>query len=434
MVNAEQNSGGPSKRRVQLIFATAEIARHDRAKAIIIFVFLLLVFRQMMAAPIRAYLPLLWYLPDVLAAVALLAAIYISWKRKITTLMIAFAFLLLFFVLSVLQNTLESVLLSMRQIVYLAIAVIAGYVGQQGREKARRWVIAFSIICIAGVAYDYFFVVPWRGMLFEGVLNTKAVSREWWDLNGVRRLAGFGLASSDTSIVIACGMIVLAAIPAKNARYLFFVLVGPAIWAVLATTQKATCGSFFLVGGAMLICTMSSPYAGLRRATSTLQTMTLAAIIATMLVPIAFFQFSLKSVGVAAPTLNQRMGEVWPTVITYLVNSPQTLFGYGFGSAGDTSSIPQFLLVDNMFLFTTITVGLIAALFAFLLVFLAVLSLKSQDAETLGGLGIITLLAINGITANVVAAGGIGSLFLGYAIGIVTRPKPKMVRRRLNET
>jgi len=403
--------------------AVAQYVRHPYARNIIVLTFLILVLRQTMAAPLRAFAPFMWYVPDLLAAVAVLSCIYIGLYKKIVPMIVFFLFFGLFFMLSLLQNPLDSVALSTRQVAYLGIAVLAGYIGQQGRQFVVSALAGMAVIGIIGVAYDYFFVVPWRGMMFSGALATKAVAREWWSSGGQRRLAGFGLSSADTSVVIACGIIFLSAATAARARTFFYVLYAPAVWAMLATTQKATCAAFIFVTAIALATRFS--LGGDRngaKAGAIYKLIAVTAIIVSVLAPIALYKMNLGSLAAKAPTLNQRLNEVWPTVIDKLVSSPAALWGYGFGSGADTATIPAFQLVDNIFLFSVVNFGLVVTLIIFYWACLSVVRLKIGDLEALGGMGVITLLAINGITANVVASGGLGSLLLGFAIGLVSRP------------
>lgn len=407
----------------------AQYVRHPYARNIIVLTFLMLVFRQAVAAPIRAFVPLLWYIPDLVTAAALCCCIYIGLYKKIVPMLVVLAFFALFFMLSLLQNPLESVALSTRQVFYLAIAISAGYIGQRGRQFVATALAAIAVIAIVGVIYDYLFVVPWRGMLFSGALQTKAVAREWWSSGGQRRLAGFGLSSADTSVIIACGVIFLSAVQDARTRLFFYLLYGPAVWAMLATTQKATCAAFIFVTAIALATRFS--LGGDRdgaKAGAIYKIVAVVAIIAAVLAPIALYQMDLGSLAAKAPTLNQRINEVWPAVIERLLSSPASLWGYGFGAGADTATIPAFALVDNVFLFSVINFGLVVTALVFYWSCFAIVRLKIDDLEALGGMGVIALLTINGITANVVASGGLGSLLLGFAIGLVSRPKPNAKR------
>lgn len=403
--------------------AVAQYVRHPYARNTIVLTFLILVLRQAMAAPVRAFVPVLWYVPDLITAVAVCCCIYIGLYKKIVPMIIFLMFFGLFFILSLLQNPLDSVALSTRQVVYLAIAILAGYIGQQGRQFVVTALGAMAVVAIVGVAYDYLFVVPWRGMLFSGALATKAVAREWWSSGGQRRLAGFGLSSADTSVIIACGVIFLSAVQTARGRLFFYLLYAPAVWAMLATTQKATCAAFIFVTAIALATRLS--LGGDRdgaKAGAIYKIIAITAIIVSVLAPIALYQMDLGSLAAKAPTLNQRINEVWPSVINKLVSSPAALWGYGFGAGADTATIPDFQLVDNIFLFSVINFGVVVTIILFSWSCFSIVRLKIGDLEALGGMGVITLLTINGITANVVASGGLGSLLLGFAIGLVSRP------------
>lgn len=406
----------------QLYITAAEFAKEQRAKSLLLTVFLILVGRQVMAAPIRAYAPFLWYIPDLLSAVGVAVVVYLSLRKMITPLVVFIAVFIALAGLSLISNPLESVALSMRQIVYFILAVLTGYIGTQGRSLARKVLVAFAIVAIIGVAYDDLIGVPWQGLLFEGALDTKAVSREWWSSGGVRRIAGFGLSSGDTSVAIACGMILLAAATSARWRIAFWVLLAPSIWAILATTQKATCGAYLLVVLVMIGMRLIDAKHYFERTSVVLRALALAALVMTMIAPFLLYGQRLGDLGLPVETLDMRTAEVWPTVIPYLFGSVRVLVGFGFGGAGHLAQSEELLVVDNMFLFTTATVGVVIATAGFLFVMRAVARVQARDGDSLGGLGIICLLCINGITANIVGAGGLGSLYLGFAIGLVSKP------------
>lgn len=406
----------------QLYITAAEFAREQRAKSLLLTVFLILVGRQVVAAPIRAYAPVLWYIPDFISAAGVAAVVYLALRKMITPLVVFIALFIAMAGMSLISNPLESVALSMRQIIYFILAVLTGYVGTKGRSLACKVLVAFAVVAIIGVAYDDLIGAPWQGLLFEGVLDTRAVSREWWSSGGVRRIAGFGLSSGDTAVAIACGMILLAAATSARSRIAFWVLLGPSIWAILATTQKATCGAYLLVVLVMIGMRLVDPKHYLERTSVILRSIALAALVMTIVAPFLLYGRRLGDLGLPVETLDMRTAEVWPTVIPYLFGSVRVLVGFGFGGAGQSAPAEELLILDNMFLFTTATVGVIIALAGFLLVMRAVARVQARDGDSLGGLGIICLLCINGITANIVAAGGLGSLYLGFAIGLVSKP------------
>ena len=420
----QQLTPAPRRRRLvpQLYITAAEFARERRAGSLLLAAFLFLVGRQVMAAPVRAYAPFLWYIPDLISAVGVAAVVYLALRKMITPLVVFLVVFIALAGLSLISNPIESVALSMRQIIYFILAVLTGYVGTEGRSLACKVLVAFAVAAIIGVAYDDLIGVPWQGLLFEGVLDTKAVSREWWSSGGVRRIAGFGLSSGDTSVAIACGMILLAAATSTRPRIAFWALLAPSIWAILATTQKATCGAYLLVVLVMVGMRLIDTKHYLERTSVALRTIALAALVMTMIAPFVLYGQRLGDLGLPVETLDMRTAEVWPTVIPYLFGTMRVLVGFGFGGAGDLAQAKELLLIDNMFLFTTATVGVIIAIAGFLLVMRAVARVQVRDRDSLGGLGIICLLCINGITANIVAAGGLGSLYLGFGIGLVSKP------------
>jgi hypothetical protein len=109
--------------------AVSGIVRDSRAKLLLVATVLVLLFRQSIAAPIRAYVPSAWYLPDLLLGVGLLAFVYLAAKSRIQVLLWASLAFGVLIGLSLLTNPPVSVAVSARQVLYLFMAVLCGYIG-----------------------------------------------------------------------------------------------------------------------------------------------------------------------------------------------------------------------------------------------------------------------------------------------------------------
>lgn len=410
-----------STRPVRL--AVSGIVRESRGKLLLVATVLILLFRQTFAAPIRAYMGALWYIPDLLLGVGLLAFIYLAAKSKIQVLLwVGLAFILLI-TLSLLMNPPVEVAVSARQVLYLFMAVLCGYIGSQGRAQINMAVIALALVAIAGVYLDHFTKVPWADARFAGALNTVDVSREWWGEGGERRLAGFGLASTDTSVIIAAGVLVMLGTSIGRIKLWQILVFAAAVYAIVLTTQRSTALAFSLVSLFLITATFARVVIEPRTLVKLLKITTLVALVTAVLAPVFLYGWNPSDLGVSAPTLQQRTTEVWPTVIGHLLQSVQTLFGYGFGSVGETAVFEDLKLVDNAFLYATVNFGLVGALVMFAWAGLSVSRARIWDTEDVTALAVICLCAINGITANIIAAGGVATIYVGIAIGILSRPR-----------
>jgi hypothetical protein len=405
--------------------AVSGIVRDSRAKLLLVATVLVLLFRQSIAAPIRAYVPSAWYLPDLLLGVGLLAFVYLAAKSRIQVLLWASLAFGVLIGLSLLTNPPVSVAVSARQVLYLFMAVLCGYIGSQGRAQINKSIIALALIATAGVYLDHFIRVPWAGMRFSGALDTVDVSREWWGEGGTRRLAGFGLASTDTSVIIAAGMLVMLGTSIGRIRMWQLGAFAAAVYAILLTTQRSTAIAFSAVSLLLITATFSRALIDPRSLIKVLKVATIAALVTAVLAPVFLYGFKPSDLGISAPTLQQRTSEVWPTVIAHLVSSVQTFFGFGFGAVGETGGVESFRLVDNAFLYATISFGLFGAIAMFAWAGLSVARARIWDTEDVTALAVICLCAINGITANVIAAGGVATVYVGIAIGTLSRPRRK---------
>ncbi|MBB3694671.1 hypothetical protein [Sphingomonas sp. BK580] len=409
---------------------SAGVASGERVRPVVAWVTIVLIYRQTFAAPIRAFLPFLWYVPDVLMAGALLAIAGAGLRDKVVPVLVSVGALALLVAYSLLSNSGYAVALAVRGLGYMLLAFFAGLGLRRGDRLLPVALVAAAGISIAGVYYDALFSVPWAGLTFEGVGGTAEAARQW-SADGSRRLSGLGIASTDTSVIIAAGTLVLLGLTQNRLRAPSTLFCAAALHALLLTTQKATAGwliTTVLVG-------YVSPLVAFRRAgfhaAALLRPLGVLGLGASMLVPPVFAGFDFSAaLRVNAATLDQRMVEVWPRVLPHLFDVPQLLLGFGLGGIGPTGARPDLVMIDNMFLYTALTLGLPAALALFALAARALLATPLRDGTDFAALALVTLLALNGITANIVVAGAVGSIFLGYAVGALLRSLRRTRSRR----
>lgn len=399
------------------------VARDDRDRRIVLWILLILLFRQTLAGPIRAYVPFLWYIPDFAMLVGFGVLIYQAARDKVVPLLVFCGLLSLVFIYSTMSNSLVAVSLQARQAGYLILAALAGIGIRRGNTTVTKAIAISGGIAILGVYYDYIFGVPWANAIFDGLLQTKEVAREWWGAAGMRRLSGFGLSSTDTSVIIAVGALSFCALTRSQLRLTSAVYAAAAVHTLLLTTQKATAGWLVIV----LVLAYAVPIAFPRRdgfsSAPLLRMLGLAGLAGCILIPAIFFGVRLgQDLDIHAPTLDQRMADVWPTVIPKLWAFPQLIAGYGLGGVGHTATIPGLETVDNMFLYTALSVGMPLTLAIFGAFAYGLWKAPMRDAMDFAALAIASLVILNGITANILAAGGVGSMYLGLAAGILLRP------------
>jgi len=312
---------------------------------------------------------------------------------------------------------------SVRGLGYIFLAFFAG-IGLRRDDKRLPVALAgAAALAIIGVYYDYLFTVPWANTLFVGALKTSDTALQWWSSGGVRRLSGFGIASTDTAAQIAAGTMVYFGMTGNRLRLSSIIFCAASIHALILTTQKATAGWLVII----TIAAYAAPLLAFRmrgfQASALLKVLGATGLLGCILVPPTLSGLGMGGVlGVNAPTLDQRTMEVWPQVLPMVLKFPEFILGYGLGAIGQTSTLSNLVIVDNMFLFTALNVGVPLALLLFAIAGIALIKTQVRDGADFSALAIVALLCLNGITANIVVAGATGSIFLGYAIGCLLRP------------
>ncbi|MBW6528266.1 hypothetical protein KZ813_15600 [Sphingomonas sp. RHCKR7] len=409
---------------------SAGVAGGERVRRIVVWVTIVLIYRQTFAAPIRAFAPFLWYVPDVLMAGALLAIAGAGMRDKVVPVIVSVGALALLVVYSLLSNKGYAVALAVRGLGYILLAFFAGLGVRRDDRLLPFALVAAAAISIVGVYYDALFSVPWAGMEFEGFGGTADAARQW-SAAGSRRLSGLGIASTDTSVIIAAGTLVYLSVTRNRLRPSSALFCAAAVHALVLTTQKATAGWLILT----VLAAYVAPLVAFRRAgfhaSALLRPLGVLGLVASMLVPPIFAGFNFSAaLRVNAATLDQRMIEVWPRVLPHLLDFPQVLLGFGLGGIGATGLRPDLAMIDNMFLYVALTLGLPAAVALFTIAARALLATPLRDGIDFAALALVALLALNGITANIVVAGAVGSIYLGYAVGCLLRPLRRTRSRR----
>jgi hypothetical protein len=398
------------------------VARGERVRLAVGWATIILLYRQTFAAPIRAFVPILWYVPDVVMAAALGAIAVAGLRAKVIPVLVSVVALAVLVLYAALNNPGFAVALAVRGLGYMLLAFFAGLGVRRGDRLLPLALVVAAGCAILGVFYDALYTVPWADAAFEGFGGTGEAAREW-SQNGARRLSGLGIASTDTSVIIAAGALTAFGLARNRVRPANLVFAAAAVAALLLTTQKATAGWLIVTAavayGAPLLVLRDGGFAAARW----LRWLGVAGLVAGILVPPVLAGASVSgALHVDAATIDQRLNEVWPRVLPHLFELPQVLLGYGLGGVGPLAGRPELALIDNMFLFTALSVGLPTALALFLVAGRALLLAPARDPVDFAALAIVALLALNGITANIVVAGAVASIYLGYGIGCLLRP------------
>lgn len=380
-----------------------------------------LVCRQAFAAPIRAYLPELWYVPDGIVGAAFATLFLVSLFRSNMLAIFWIWAIVAYSLMSLMSLHGLSVLFGMRQVLAFAIAVVTGLHFRQLNWGMRPLMLALCTVAIAGAIYDSMFDFPWSGLVFEGAFGTNDVSRAWWTDGETRRIAGLGIASTDTALLIVCTTLIVSTGLDKTSRLTAVLLIGPAVYAVWLAQQRATMvwfGFFWLV--ACLAPILIGPRV-VPTVIAVLRTICISAAGLCIVIPFALYRVSIgRLTGADVYSLDDRTMNVWPWAIDRITEFPTILTGAGIGSVAEAVAFTNPALAiapDNMFLFLYTTFGISSLILVGVLV-TKVYGVEKHSPDMLPAISVLSILLFNGITANILN-GMVGVCFLGLAIGML---------------
>ena len=68
---------------------STDVARGELVRTIVAWMAIILIYRQTLAAPIRAFVPILWYVPDVLMALTLVTIAGAGMRNKVIPVLVS---------------------------------------------------------------------------------------------------------------------------------------------------------------------------------------------------------------------------------------------------------------------------------------------------------------------------------------------------------
>ncbi|MDB5593910.1 MAG: hypothetical protein JWM36_871 [Hyphomicrobiales bacterium] len=392
-------------------------------QAMLLISFVAVIGRQALAAPLRAYGAELWYVPDgiMFAALPLLVISLLSQGRlRVVSVVLG---LMLWSVLSLIVLHPLSVLFGMRFVLAFIAALATGMLCRRLDGLLRLALIGLCGLTIAGAIFESLFDLPWSGLRFDGAFGTKEVSRQWWLEDETRRIAGLGISSTDTALFISCAMLMISTGNRRSSRVLGLLLIGPALYALWLTQQRAAMAWFGILWSVSFLYLLVLGHTGAPAATRALKLAGCAATFGCVVAPFALYDVDVGGIfGFSASSLLDRTKVVWPWAIERALSIPQLLFGSGLGSVGEAAAytdVNMSLPPDNMFLFLLTLCGL-GAFGMVWLVIRGILAITETGEGRIPALAVLVLLLLNGVTANIVG-GLVGISFLGLSLGTIFR-------------
>lgn len=285
----------------------------------------------------------------------------------------------------------------------------------------RHWPAIFRVsvwlwvLVVVGVLLNNWIAYPWEGYGYSvGDLDIVS-SREWENVGGGKRLAGFSRASFDAALqALLLGLIVVLNLRAAWVRWLVW---GTTFMTIYMTTSKGVYNMFVVLSPIVLL--------GARLPASAVRWWPLAMGLVALLLPMSPLfmdvNFYIRDQELANLTFSfwDRLNDMWPNAWKLLENQGNMLWGRGLGGIGTPQTYfeaSRFNAADNIFVYWFVIFGWVA-LPGFLLLLLRSLRLN-PSRHTVESAGFCLLLAtlVYGITANVVESG-----FFAIAAGMSVR-------------
>ena len=274
------------------------------------------------------------------------------------------------------------------------------------------WLWALAVV---GVLLNYWVAYPWEGYGYSVGDVDIVSSREWENIGGGKRLAGFSRASFDAALqILLLGLIVVLNLRTFGMRVLVW---GITFMTIYMTTSKGVYNMFVVLTPIVLL--------GTRLPASAVRWWPMALGLVALLLPMTPLfmdvNFYIRDEALANLTYSfwDRLNDMWPNAWKLLETQGNILWGRGLGGIGTPQTYfeaNRFNAADNIFVYWFVIFGWVA-LPGFLLLLLRSLRLNpSRHAVELAGFCLFVATLVYGITANVVESG-----FFAIAAGMSVR-------------
>jgi hypothetical protein len=271
------------------------------------------------------------------------------------------------------------------------------------------------LLVVSGVTLNFWIAFPWEGFGYSvGDLDVVS-SREWENIGGGKRLAGFSRASFDAALqALLLGVIVSLGIRNIGLRLLVWSITFLTIY---LTTSKGVYNIFLILTPIVIF--------GDRIPSSLIRWWPLALGLIALFLPMSPLfmdvNFYIRNQELSNLTFSfwDRLNDMWPNAWKLLSNQGSTLWGRGLGGIGTPQTYfeaSRFNAADNIFVYWFVIFGWVA-LPGFLLLLLRSLRLNPWRHPVEAAAFCLLLSTLTyGITANVVESG-----FFAIAAGMSVR-------------
>ncbi len=289
-------------------------------------------------------------------------------------------------------------------------------------EQWQRMIFVLFVMAAVGVLLNPLIHYPWSGQAMDILGKDIEISRSWTAL-GIQRYSGFARASfSAASQLLLFSIILVVLMKRRAAKLMVWIVAGVAI---ALTTTKGTLGAWLLVslyfaGGALL----RWPRYWIQIWLGILSLILL--LMVTIPISTILFHYDTTIHGFATKFLFASFGDrldwMWPDSL-HLLNlggSWHWWVGRGLGGIGAAQQYfepARFLAADNLFVYTTVWLGLPLSLILFSALWWRIVRLCLQHNAVGWRLPMLLALVAYGVVVNEIE-GSVLAFFLGLSLTI----------------
>lgn len=251
----------------------------------------------------------------------------------------------------------------------------------EGRSIRRLFRIAVPLVA-AGLLFEMFNDVPWKGFEYEAFGQTVEGSR-MWGMSGLPRLAGFGRVSYETANILFCLSALYLADrfqrpdrDKNTLRVIDGLLLLVCFAGIVVTTAKTALIAYLVLAGVLLVVNLQRRFRGdVRTLLRGAMQFTLVGLGMFAVVPPVIAAVSPATVtdllrtnniifNIIASSYVARMERMWPEAFQLLSLDHSVLTGRGVGGIGTAQlyfESGRYNAADNMFVYLTISFGIAVA-------------------------------------------------------------------------